>query len=54
MQWNNSENAGFTSARPWIDVNPNYMQINVEQALADQNSIFYHYQHLIALRKSSL
>ncbi|EGQ8492449.1 TPA: alpha,alpha-phosphotrehalase [Vibrio cholerae] len=51
MQWNNSENAGFTSARPWIDVNPNYMQINVEQALADQNSIFYHYQHLIALRK---
>ncbi|EPO2949745.1 alpha,alpha-phosphotrehalase [Vibrio cholerae] len=51
MQWNNRENAGFTSARPWIDVNPNYMQINVEQALADQNSIFYHYQHLIALRK---
>ncbi|EIK2267369.1 alpha,alpha-phosphotrehalase [Vibrio cholerae] len=51
MQWNNSENAGFTSARPWIDVNPNYMQINVEQVLADQNSIFYHYQHLIALRK---
>ncbi|GHZ72084.1 glycosidase [Vibrio cholerae] len=51
MQWNNSENAGFTSARPWIEVNPNYMQINVEQALADQNSIFYHYQHLIALRK---
>ncbi|MBJ6923015.1 alpha-amylase family glycosyl hydrolase, partial [Vibrio cholerae] len=51
MQWDNSENAGFTSARPWIEVNPNYMQINVEQALADQNSIFYHYQHLIALRK---
>lgn len=51
MQWNATEHAGFSTATPWLKVNPNYTQINVEAALADQNSIFYHYQRLIALRK---
>ncbi|MFT6350273.1 MAG: trehalose-6-phosphate hydrolase [Psychromonas sp.] len=36
---------------PWLDVAKNYQQINVEQALSDQNSVFYYYQRLIALRK---
>ncbi|MCP8969179.1 glycoside hydrolase family 13 protein [Ectobacillus ponti] len=51
MQWDDSENAGFTTGEPWIRVNPRYTEINAKQALADENSIFYHYQRLIALRK---
>ena len=51
MQWNDSAQAGFTSGEPWIKVNANYKAINVEQALADPNSIFYYYQKLIRLRR---
>ncbi|EJA3104329.1 alpha-glucosidase [Vibrio vulnificus] len=51
MQWSASPNGGFSQAEPWIEVNPNYPEINVEQALADSDSIFYHYQKLIELRK---
>lgn len=53
MQWNNSENAGFTQGKPWYRVNPNYPQINVENALADENSVFYCYQKLIHLRREN-
>lgn len=53
MHWNGTENAGFTTAKPWLKVNPNYTTINVEQSLADQNSIFHHYQRLIQLRKTN-
>jgi oligo-1,6-glucosidase len=52
VQWDASPNAGFTSGRPWIKVNPNYPAINVAQALADPDSIFYYYQQLIRLRKA--
>lgn len=52
MQWDNSENAGFTTGTPWLAVNENYDKINVEQALADNESIFYTYQKLIHLRKN--
>jgi oligo-1,6-glucosidase len=51
MQWDDSPQAGFSTSEPWIKVNPNYTAINVEQALADPNSIFYYYQKLIRLRK---
>ena len=51
MQWTAGENAGFTTGKPWLSVNPNHETINAEAALADPNSIFYHYQKLIALRK---
>ena len=51
MQWNAEKNAGFTEGTPWYRVNPNYKEINVEQALADPKSVFYHYQKLIQLRK---
>ncbi|EGR0057101.1 TPA: alpha-glucosidase [Vibrio vulnificus] len=51
MQWSASQNGGFSLAKPWIEVNPNYPEINVEQALADSDSTFYHYQKLIELRK---
>ncbi|WP_160679253.1 alpha-glucosidase [Clostridium sp. C8-1-8] len=53
MQWNATENAGFTKGEPWLKVNPNYKDINVEQALEDRNSIFYYYQKLIKLRKEN-
>lgn len=51
MQWNASPHAGFTTGTPWIETAPNYAQINVENNLADDNSIFYYYQQLIKLRK---
>lgn len=50
MQWDDSKNAGFTDGQPWEKMNPAYKQINVKQALADPNSIFYYYQKLIKLR----
>ncbi|WP_135383604.1 glycoside hydrolase family 13 protein [Vibrio tasmaniensis] len=52
MHWNNQANAGFTDGTPWIELNPNYPEINVESALADPSSIFYHYKTLIELRKA--
>lgn len=51
MQWNDSKHAGFTSGEPWIKVNPNYKEINVEAAIADPDSIFHYYKKLIQLRK---
>lgn len=54
MQWNAEANGGFTIGEPWIKVNPNYKEVNVEDNLKDKNSIFYHYQALIALRKSEM
>ncbi|WP_279223386.1 glycoside hydrolase family 13 protein [Megamonas hypermegale] len=53
MQWNDETNAGFTKGKPWYRVNSNYTQINVKQALADENSIFYCYQKLIQMRKEN-
>lgn len=53
VQWNDSKNAGFTEGQPWLQVNPNYTKINVENALEDQDSIFYHYKKLIQLRKDN-
>lgn len=50
MQWNKDRNAGFTTGEPWIDVAENYLDINVEAALEDENSIFYTYQKLVSLR----
>lgn len=50
MQWDDTPNAGFSSAKPWLHVNPNYHEINVKQALNDPDSIFYTYQKLIDLR----
>ena len=51
MQWNDSAQAGFTSGEPWLKVNPNYTEINVESALEDKDSVFYYYQQLIELRE---
>ena len=51
MQWDDSEQAGFTDGESWIKVNPNYKEINAAQQLEDPNSIFHYYQKLIRLRK---
>lgn len=51
IQWDDSKNAGFSGADPWIPVGKSYKSINVETALKDKNSIFYHYKKLIKLRK---
>ncbi len=50
MQWNAKENAGFTTGTPWMPLNPNYKEINVEQALADKDGIWYFYKNLNAFR----
>ena len=51
MQWNTQVHAGFSKENPWMKVNPNYISINVEHSVMDQDSIFYTYQRLIQLRK---
>ncbi|MFM7969132.1 alpha,alpha-phosphotrehalase [Aeromonas sp. A-5] len=51
MQWSAAPNAGFTSGTPWLKPATNYPEINAEAALADQNSVFWHYRDLIRLRK---
>ncbi|WP_346677916.1 alpha,alpha-phosphotrehalase [Erysipelatoclostridium sp. An173] len=51
MQWNNHRYAGFSNVEPWIAVNENYHDINVENNLKDLDSVFYYYQKLIKLRK---
>ncbi len=53
MQWDDGPQAGFTAGESWIKVNPNYRTINVKQALADPDSIFYYYQKLIRLRREN-
>lgn len=51
FQWNTEQYAGFSTATPWIPVNPRYSEINAQSALANSDSIFYYYQQLIRLRK---
>ena len=52
MQWDMSENAGFTDGKPWIRVNPNYTTINAQSQVGDENSIFSFYKKVVSLRKS--
>ncbi|PAK52039.1 alpha-glucosidase [Paenibacillus sp. 7541] len=51
MQWNADREAGFTSGTPWIKVNPNYTEINVENNMRDEHSVLQFYRKLIALRR---
>ena len=51
MQWNASPYAGFSTARPWLDVNPNYTEINAAAQEQDENSLLRFYKKLTALRK---
>ncbi|MBD5518796.1 MAG: alpha-glucosidase [Lachnospiraceae bacterium] len=51
MQWSSEANAGFTTGRPWLKVNPNYTSINAATQTADEDSVYSFYKKLIALRK---
>ncbi|MDM5326572.1 alpha,alpha-phosphotrehalase [Neobacillus sp. CF12] len=51
VQWDSSKHAGFTTGTPWIHTASNYKEINAENAMKDPDSVFYHYQELIRLRK---
>ena len=52
MQWDGSENAGFTTGTPWMPLNENYHEINAAQELDDPDSVFHYYRKLIRLRKT--
>lgn len=53
MQWDDSEQAGFTVGTPWIAVNPNHKEINAKAETADPGSVFHYYRKMIALRKEN-
>jgi oligo-1,6-glucosidase len=50
VQWDDSPHAGFTAGKPWIDVNPNYLEVNAAAQVDDPGSVFAHYRRLIELR----
>lgn len=54
MQWDKSSYAGFSRTKPWIDVNKNYLDVNVENQINDKNSVFNFYRNLINLRKNEI
>jgi len=54
MQWDTSENAGFTEGKPWLAVNPNYKRINVLKDEKDEDSILNFYKKMIQTRKKEL
>ena len=52
LQWDNSRNAGFSSSKPWLDVNENYNKINVELQQDNSDSILNYYREIIRIRKN--
>ena len=53
FQWNDEENAGFTTGTPWIMVNPNYKEINAREQMVRADSVFNYYKKLIRLRREN-
>ncbi|MFG6497104.1 alpha-glucosidase [Fictibacillus sp. UD] len=53
MQWNSDANAGFTTGTPWMKVNPNYTEINVEKQEQDEKSVLSFYKKMISLKKKN-
>ena len=54
FQWNSSENAGFTTGKPWLKVNPNYTEINAEAQESDENSVLNYFRKIVIFRKENL
>ena len=55
MHWDTSANAGFTTAsKPWLAVNPNYLEINAKQELSDKGSIYHYFRQMADVRRGSL
>lgn len=53
VQWDDSENAGFSTGKPWMRVNDNYKEINAKQQLGDPESVYQFWQTLLKVRKSN-
>jgi oligo-1,6-glucosidase len=54
MQWDGSRNGGFTTAaKSWLAVNPNFVEVNAKQSLADPNSIYHYYARMAELRRAT-
>ena len=53
MQWSDAPNAGFTTGRPWLKINPNYQHVNVSQQMADPHSVLAYYRNLLRWRKQT-
>ncbi|MGQ2375446.1 glycoside hydrolase family 13 protein [Companilactobacillus zhachilii] len=53
MQWDENKNAGFTSGKPWFELNPNHKEINARNQIEDSESVFSYYKKLIDLRHNS-
>jgi len=51
MHWDDSKYAGFSDAEPWLKMNSNYQEVNVEKDLKSDDSVFKYYQKMISLRK---
>jgi oligo-1,6-glucosidase len=51
MPWSSAEQASFSSGTPWLQLNPNWPEVNAEAARQDPDSVFHHYRRLIALRQ---
>lgn len=51
VQWSDEENAGFSTHKPWMIVNPNYREINLAKQKDDRNSVYTFYKQMIALYK---
>jgi glycosidase len=54
IQWDDSENSGFTSGKPWLKVNPNYKEVNVAAQENDPNSELNYFRKMIKLRSDNL
>ena len=52
MQWTDGPNAGFTSGKPWLQVNGNYSQVNVQREEQDENGVLAFWRYMISLRKT--
>jgi alpha-glucosidase len=53
MQWSSEQNAGFTTGKPWLGVNKNFTEINVENQLQDESSVLHFYKKMIQLKKKN-
>ena len=51
MQWDGSENAGFTTGKPWFAVNPNYTWLNYEAQEKDPDSLLHFYRNMVSVRR---
>ena len=52
MPWNSGKNGGFTEGTPWLPVNPDHKEINVEKERDDKNSLLSFYKKMVALKRS--